>query len=70
MNVRPHRLDITSVIDREEIAAAFGAAAMWRATITVLTQREARETDPRRKRRLRLLLLNAQTQLALTNEGA
>ena len=70
MNVRPHRLDITSVIDREEVVAAFGAAAMWRATITVLTQREARETDPRRKRRLRLLLLNAQTQLALTNEGA
>jgi hypothetical protein len=70
MNLRRHNLDITSVIDREEIVAAFGAAAMWRATITVLTKREARETDPRRKRHLRLMLLNAQTQLALVTEGA
>ena len=71
MSVRPHRLDVTSVTDREELAEAFGHAATWRASINVLTAKEAKERDPLRKRMLRLLLLNAYTQLALiTDEGA
>lgn len=71
MHFRKHQLDITSVTDREDIIEAFGHAAMWRATIAAYTRREAAETDPRRKRRLRLMLSNAQTQLSLiTNEGA
>lgn len=57
-------LDITSVTDRADIVAAFGDAAMWRGAISRLTQREARERDPHRKRYLRLMLLNAYTQLA------
>lgn len=60
-----HNLDITSVIDREEIAAAFGEAAAWRAVIVRLKAREAREKNPQRKRKLRLQLLNAETQLKL-----
>jgi len=71
MHFRKEQLDITSVTDRKDIIEAFGAAATWRATINQLTIREAKERNPQRKRRLRLLLLNAQTQLALiTNEGA
>ena len=65
MSVRPHYLDITSVIDRDEVASAFGHAAAWRAAIVRITAREAKETDPKRKRMLRLRLLNAQTQLSL-----
>ena len=65
MHFRKNQLDITSVTDREDITEAFGAAAMWRATINNLTIKEAKERDPRRKRHLRLMLLNAQTQLAL-----
>lgn len=65
MNVRPHYLDVTKVIDREEIASAFGARAAWEATILRLTAKEAKEKDPRVKRHLRLMLLNAQTQLNL-----
>ena len=47
-----HNLDITSVTDREEIAAAFGEAAAWRAVIVRLKAREAREKNPQRKRKL------------------
>lgn len=65
MHTRVHRLDVTAVTDREELAAAFGHAATWRASIVVLTAREAKELNPGRKRHLRLMLLNAQTQLAL-----
>lgn len=63
-----HRLDVTSVTDREELAAAFGTATAWRAAVSNLKLREARETDPRRKRKLRLQLLNAENQLRLTNQ--
>lgn len=65
MHFRKNQLNITSVTDREDIIEAFGAAAMWRATIAVYARKEAAETDPRRKRHLRLMLSNAQTQLAL-----
>lgn len=65
MSVRPHYLDVTSVIDREEIATAFGIVTAWRTAITQLTAREAREKDARKKRLLRLQLLNAHTQLSL-----
>jgi hypothetical protein len=71
MHSRVHRLDVTQVTDREDLAEVFGDAATWRANINVLTTKEAKERDPQRKRMLRLLLLNAHTQLALiTNEGA
>lgn len=59
------RLDATLPAHRDEIATAFGAAAAWRATVNTIKLREARETDPRRKRKLRLALFNAETQLAL-----
>jgi hypothetical protein len=71
MHSRVHRLDVTQVTDREDLAEVFGDPATWRANINVLTTKEAKERDPQRKRMLRLLLLNAYTQLALiTNEGA
>lgn len=60
-----HLLDITNPIVREDIAAAFGERTAWQATITNLTRREAKETDPKRKAHLRLMLLNAQMQLSL-----
>ena len=65
MNVRPHYLDVTSVIDREEIAAAYGAVAAWDAAIKSLTAKEARETDRIKKKQLRLALYNAQVQREL-----
>lgn len=58
-------LDITLVIDREEVAAAFGERAAWQATINRITARDAKERDPKKKRHLRLMLLNAYTQLQL-----
>lgn len=58
-------LDITTVTDREEIAEAFGAATAWRVTIQRIKTKEAKETNPSAKRKLRLLLLNAETQLQL-----
>lgn len=69
MSVRPHYLDVTSVIDRKEIADTFGDRAMWEASIKTLTRRESVERDPRRKRYLRLMLLNAHTQLALLGDN-
>lgn len=63
--MRQHNLDITSVIDREEIASSHGQAAAWRATIVRLRKKEAQERNPQAKRRLRLMLLNAETQLSL-----
>lgn len=65
MSTRPHYLDVTSVTDREEIASAFGERVAWEAVIMRLTAKEAKEKDPRTKRHLRLMLLNAQTQLSL-----
>ncbi len=67
-NPMTHSLNVTVVTDREEIARAFGDRAAWQATITKLTHKEAKETDARKKRHLRLMLLNAQTQLALASE--
>lgn len=69
MSVRPHYLDITSVTDRAELTEAFGERAMWEATIKTLTRRDAVERDPHRKRHIRLLLLNAHTQLSLLKES-
>lgn len=68
MSVRPHYLDITSVTDRDEIASTFGERAAWEATIKTLTRRDATERDPQRKRHIRLLLLNAHTQLSLLGD--
>ena len=65
MHFTRNQLDVTSVTDREDIVEAFGAAAMWRASIKVLTKRYDREADPRRKRHLALLISNAETQLSL-----
>lgn len=62
---RPEPLDVTMVTNRIEITAAFGERAAWEATIKRLTKKESQETNPQRKRHIRLMLLNAQTQLAL-----
>lgn len=65
-----HRLDITTVIDREEIASAFGLITAWQAAVNNLRLREHRATDPRKKRKLRLDLLNAENQLRIVKEQA
>lgn len=65
MSVRPHYLDVTSVIDREELAAAVGPVRAWELTVTKLRQKEARVTNRHDKMRLRLALYNAETQLHL-----
>lgn len=67
--VRPHWLDVTMVTDRNEVAAAFGAIKAWELAVTKLRQREAKATDRNAKRKLRLALLNAETQLQLAKEG-
>jgi hypothetical protein len=67
--VRPHYLDITSVIDREEVASAFGLVRAWEATVTRLRAKEARATDRQTKAHLRLMLLNAENQLRLAKEA-
>jgi hypothetical protein len=64
-----HRLDVTSVTDREEIASAFGPITAWQAAVNNLRLREHRATDPRKKRKLRLDLLNAENQLRLAIEA-
>ena len=66
MNARGHRLDATQHTDWVELSSAFGAASAWQATINQLITREAKTRDPRKKMHLRLMLLNAQTQLELT----
>lgn len=65
MSVRPHYLDVTTVTDREELASAFGPRAAWLATIKQLTARSLRETNPIKQKYLRLMISNAETQLAL-----
>lgn len=66
MHNKAHNLDpITSVTDREELAAAFGEVAAWATVVHKLREREHREKDARRKRNLRLQLYNAEVQLAL-----
>ncbi len=64
-----HTLDPTNPKDREEVAGAFGNAAAWRAALDVYKAREHREKDPHRKRKLRLMIYNAETQLRLIEEG-
>jgi hypothetical protein len=59
------RLDLTSVSDREDIAAAFGPRAAWRANILQLRKRIPLVTDRRRKLLLELELLSAENQLRL-----
>lgn len=68
--VRPHYLDVTSVTDREELAAAFGSIFAWEATVTKLREREARASNRQDKLKLRLQLLSAENQLRLAKEGA
>ena len=65
MSNRRAYLDVTTVTDRNEVASAFGECTAWQAAITQLRKREAEATNPQRKRYLRLMLLNAETQLAL-----
>ena len=65
-----HRLDVTSVTGREEIASAFGLITAWQAAVDNLRLREHRATDPRKKRKLRLDLLNAENQLRIVKEQA
>lgn len=70
--MRGQRLDPTLPSHRDEIVAAFGAAAAWQMAVDNLKLREARVTDPRKKRALRLALYNAENQLRLatTTQGA
>jgi hypothetical protein len=62
------RLDVTLVTDREEVASAFGPIPAWQATVDAIKLREHRTTDPHKKRKLRLQLLNAENQLRLAKE--
>lgn len=64
------RLDPTLSSHRDEIAAAFGAAAAWQLAVDTIKLREARATDPRKKRALRLALYNAENQLRLARATA
>ena len=66
MNARGQRLDATQHTDWVELSGAFGPAVAWQTTIQQLITREAKTSDPRKKMHLRLMLLNAQTQLELT----
>jgi hypothetical protein len=63
------RLDPTLPEQRDEIALAFGAATAWQLAVDNLKLREHRATDPRKKRKLRLDLLNAENQLRLAIEA-
>ena len=63
------RLDLTQHEDREEVADAFGQVAAWRAALTAYKAREDRETNPQRKRKLRLMIYNAEVQLRCIEEG-
>jgi hypothetical protein len=65
---RLQNIDVTSVTDIADLTAAVGPIQAWQFVITQLTQREARETNKRRKQYLRLMLLNAQTQHRLAKE--
>ena len=62
-------IDVTTVTGREELAGAFGTLTAWRLAVDTYRLREARETDPTKKRRLRLMMFNAETQLRLVQEG-
>jgi hypothetical protein len=64
------RLDVTTVTDREELAGAFGTVTAWEAAVRAIKVREAKATNPHKKRQLRLQLLNAENQLRLAKEQA
>jgi len=69
--VKPHHFDVTSVTDMNELTACYGLLGAWTIAVTQLRNREAKATDRKKKRYLRLMLLNAETQLKLhTPEGA
>jgi hypothetical protein len=70
MSVRPHYLDVTSVIDREELATAYGVIKAWEMTVTKLRIKEAKASNRQDKMRLRLELLNAENQLRLAKQEA
>lgn len=61
-------LDVTSVTHREELAHAFGMVTAWEAVVRATKIKEHRASDPRKKRALRLQLLNAENQLRLAKE--
>jgi len=70
MSVRPHYLDVTSVIDRDEVIQAYGPVFAWEAAITKLRLRESKARTRRDKLMLRLELLNAENQLMLAKQAA
>jgi hypothetical protein len=66
--VKPHYFDVTSVTDMNELTASYGAHKAWTIAVTQLRNREAKATDRKKKQYLRLMLLNAETQLSLHNQ--
>lgn len=68
--VKPHYFDVTSVTDMNELTASYGAHQAWTIAVTQLRRRESSAHDRMKKQYLRLMLLNAETQLKLHKEGA
>lgn len=69
--VKPHYFDVTSVTDMNELTACYGLHGAWTIAVNQLRRREAKANDRKHKQYLRLMLLNAVTQLSLHNqEGA
>jgi len=69
--VKPHYFDVTSVTDMNELTTCYGAHEAWTIAVTQLRRREADARDRKKKQYLRLMLLNAETQLKLhSQEGA
>jgi hypothetical protein len=68
--VKPHYFDVTSVTDMNELTECYGAYVAWRIAVTQLRRRESEATDRKRKQYLRLMLLNAETQFRLQEQGA
>jgi hypothetical protein len=66
--VKPHYFDVTSVTDMDELSQCYGAHKAWTIAVTQLRNREAKATDRMKKQYLRLMLLNAETQLSLHNQ--
>ena len=66
--VKPHYFDVTSVTDMDELSQCYGAHQAWTIAVTQLRSREAKATDRMKKQYLRLMLLNAETQLKLHNQ--
>ena len=66
--VKPHYFDVTSVTDMNELTASYGAHQAWTIAVTQLRRRESQARDRKKKQYLRLMLLNAETQLKLHNQ--